>query len=655
MVPSRELQDEGSHASVPEGVVILGMHRSGTSLITRLVSLLGLAVCRHDDLLVGRALNPRGHWESKSLLHFNDRLLEELGARWFCPPLLGGDVLVRMLERHAEEALALLERAHPVKPWVWKDPRTCVLMPFWTSVLEQRAAYVLVVRHPLEVSDSLARRSGCTPLLSIALWERYTRQAMLGAAGRPLLVCTYDGVLADPLAWSERLRSLLGELGLPTRPLDREAVDAFVMDELRHSDRPWAEVQPGTLFSEEQAQLSRAASEATAQSSYEPPLLGPESPRTESVLEEVRRRIRPRGLRALRRQRPRELSSLPARLYTSPSAHGGSGAPPGPPVSVILASGDAETVAHALAALAPTLPAGSEVLVPGTEGERPPEGEGDGRVSLRVLATGATDGTGAGGRAASTGDTGATGAGSGVDGSGGWGGSGGEAAALALGVQQARGRMIVLTTGAVQRWGPWYAAVERALAVPEVGGVGPVVRSEGEVSGRYAGQVFADADLRIRPLAGGPSEGLVPTGLLPDVHCAYSRALLAAAGGIDGGFDSACGAIAELSVRLWRMGFRCRIAAEAEVWVGGEAGCPLAGDGDGCGGLYDRLRIAALHLGEEGLQAFRDRASRLACYERAAERLAESDLDHRRATIAVLCPFPAERYFESFPLEPVVL
>ncbi len=88
-----------------------------------------------------------------------------------------------MLRRHASDALAALQHAHPERPWVWKDPRTCVLLPFWSAVLEQRAAYVLVVRHPFEVSDSLARRNGCTPLLSLALWERYTRQAMLGAAG----------------------------------------------------------------------------------------------------------------------------------------------------------------------------------------------------------------------------------------------------------------------------------------------------------------------------------------------------------------------------------------------------------------------------------------------------------------------------------------
>src|SRR6478736_1890747 len=72
----------------PEAVVVLGMHRSGTSVATRLAALRGLALCLPDDLLAGFPGNPRGHWESRSLLAFDERLLGELGGTWFCPPSL---------------------------------------------------------------------------------------------------------------------------------------------------------------------------------------------------------------------------------------------------------------------------------------------------------------------------------------------------------------------------------------------------------------------------------------------------------------------------------------------------------------------------------------------------------------------------------------
>ena len=105
--------------------------------------------------------------------------------------------------------------------------------------------------------------------------------------------------------------------------------------------------------------------------------------------------------------------------------------------------------------------------------------------------------------------------------------------------------------------------------------------------------------------------------------------------------------MAELSLRLWRMGFRCRIVSQVEAWS------EDAQDGDGgddAERLYDRLRIAALHFGAERLQAFTERAGRLPAYDAAAERPAASDVEHRRATVAAICAFPVERYFDEFPL-----
>jgi hypothetical protein len=312
--------------------VILGMHRSGTSLVTRLVSLLGLGVCRDSDLLVGYKGNPRGHWESRSLIDFDDRLLEELGGTWFCPPLLGGRETSRMLDRHGAEALKELEQAHPRHPWVWKDPRACVLMPFWSAVLGGRAAYVLVVRHPFEVSDSLARRNGCTTEFSLALWERYTREALLGAAGRPMIVSTYDAVLEDPVGWCEQLIAFLGELGLTLTPIDWDVLGAYAMDGLRHSQRSWEELSAGSSISAEQVALARAVSSFTAQPSYVPLRLPAETPETESTFAEIRRLVARRSS-----ERRKLLVELPAHLQRAPELRPGSGADSRPPVSVVLA------------------------------------------------------------------------------------------------------------------------------------------------------------------------------------------------------------------------------------------------------------------------------------------------------------------------------
>ncbi len=587
----------------PEGVVILGMHRSGTSLITRLVNLLGLSVCRDEDLLMGGTMNPRGHWESKSLVRFNDRLLRELGGSWFCPPLLSAKELSPLLRRHASGALATLQAAHPQRPWVWKDPRTCVLLPFWSAVLEQRVAYLLVVRHPFEVSDSLARRNRFTPLFSLALWERYTRQAMLGAAGRAVMVCTYDGVLADPVAWCERVVAFLSDLGLQTRAVDRVAVGAFASDGLRNSRQAWTDLQPGPLISAEQVELARAASAFTVQRSYVPPALPAETPQTASIFSEIAGR---------RGRRPR-LDGLPAHLISTESeaSDGGEGARP--PVSVIVVgTATEETSASVLAA---TLPAGSEVLIAGV-GHAPDEAwtrvQG---VSLRRV-----DST----RQSS------------------------EAEALALGVQAAGAPIVLLAAGSVLRCDQWYEHVTQALAQPAVAAVGPVMRFNSRPDLRYFGRAFTDEDLASGFLVGQASQTLVPAALLSAAHCACDRAVLAAAGGVDPGFDSASAAVAELSLRLWRMGFRCCIVPQVEAW----AESPEEDRAENAASLYDRLRIATLHLGPSRLKPFTARASRLPSFELAAERLAASDVQLRRATIEAMCAFPTDGYFERFPLRP---
>ncbi len=590
----------------PEGVVILGMHRSGTSLITRLVNLLGLAVCRRDDLLLGGTMNPRGHWESKSLVRFNDRLLGELGGSWFCPPLLGAKEIALMMRSHASDALATLQAAHPERPWVWKDPRTCVLLPFWSAILERRVAYLLVVRHPFEVGYSLAHRNGFTPLLSLALWERYTRQAMLGAAGRPLMVCTYDGVLADPVTWCERVVAFMGELGLQTRAVDRMAVGAFAMDGLRNSRQSWTDLQPGPLISAEQVALARVASAFTVQRSYVPPPLPAETPETASIFRE----IASRGGR-----RPR-LAGLPAHLVSAASEAADGEEAARPPVSAVVVAHDgAATDETSALALGATLPAGSEVLIAGADHSPDDAWTRLHEVSLRRIDCEQPPS---------------------------------EAEALALGVEAASAPIVLLAAGGLLRCDPWYAHITEALALPAVAAVGPVMRFNSCPDLRHFGRAFTDEDLASGLLAGEAAQKLVPAALLSAAHCACDRAVLTAAGGIDASFNSACAAVVELSLRLWRMGFRCCIVPRVEAW----AESPDEDRADDTGRLYDRLRIATLHLSPPRLQAFTDRASRLPSYESAAERLAASDVRLRRATIEAVCAFPIDRYFEQFPLLP---
>ncbi|MEV6011983.1 cupin-like domain-containing protein [Streptomyces sp. NPDC051976] len=230
-------QDEGVPVRAPggAGIVVVGMHRSGTSATTRVLNLLGLPTCRPADLIGSRAGNAKGHWESTSLMVYNEALLGRLGCAWWCPPS-DAEISERLdaLDDEVAKAAAVFNRTHLTPQWVWKDPRLCLLLPWWRRVLPVPTAAVLVVRHPLEVAASLRKRNRITPDWALGLWERYTRQALVGLQGTPVFVLPFSRLLADPLASVDALRDFVVRHGLEVTPGAQLSIDAFLDTTLRH-------------------------------------------------------------------------------------------------------------------------------------------------------------------------------------------------------------------------------------------------------------------------------------------------------------------------------------------------------------------------------------------------------------------------------------
>jgi len=143
------------------GVFVLGFSRSGKSPATRLINLLGVRVPREEDLVPPSAKNPTGYWESMSLVAFNTRVLAAVGSDMQSPvvfePRWEDDSRLNGL-RH--EARGAVRQAFPTAPWVWKDPRNCLTLSFWRSVLGVRPVVVLVDRNPLEIAACSLRARG---------------------------------------------------------------------------------------------------------------------------------------------------------------------------------------------------------------------------------------------------------------------------------------------------------------------------------------------------------------------------------------------------------------------------------------------------------------------------------------------------------------
>lgn len=272
-------------------MIVTGMHRSGTSAITRTINLLGVPTCNPTDLIRDRTDNLRGHWESQTVTDWNEELLRLTGARWWCPPPLDTDWSA-LVEEHRRAAAEAFAAVHPTHTWVWKDPRTCLTLPFWQAILPQKLAFVLVVRHPQSVAASLRRRNGFTREAGVALWEVYITRAAAAMTGTPVLVCCYDAAVEDPARWAQAASAFLAERGVPLGGGGSLiAAVRSIEPSLAHHARP---ADDGVIeLTESQRALLRRLDELEGSHEHFAARVPPVSPATERFFAEKRHELKP--------------------------------------------------------------------------------------------------------------------------------------------------------------------------------------------------------------------------------------------------------------------------------------------------------------------------------------------------------------------------
>jgi GT2 family glycosyltransferase len=205
-------------------IVVLGMHRSGTSSVGGLLALLG-AWPGAEELLLRGPDNPRGHYEHGELHMACLRRLEAAGGDWKAPPEMANAEATDAFRREVAEVLESLE---PRRPWFIKEPRLCLLVRELLPLLT-RPLFIHVVRDPREVAASLHRRDGMSLEQSLALWERYTREAFAGSAGWRRVIVDYNALIEDPVANTEALFSALEGAGIEGLQLpDAQAICEWI-------------------------------------------------------------------------------------------------------------------------------------------------------------------------------------------------------------------------------------------------------------------------------------------------------------------------------------------------------------------------------------------------------------------------------------------
>lgn len=242
-----DLVTEGSDIPLPaEGhprrtaLMVLGMHRSGTSALSGVLHMLGAAA--PANLMRSDRNNQRGYWESLPIANLNDRILAAGGSRWWDWAAFEEsnlDLAVRgALEAEIARELEVEYGAAPLI--VIKDPRICRIVPLWLRALDRlgfEAKIVIPVRNPLETALSLFERDRLLVEEGLLLWLRHVLDAEHFTRHLPRCFVMFFDLLED---W----RGLVGRIGAdlqlewPTGPRDAaEAIEQFLSPDLRHHER----------------------------------------------------------------------------------------------------------------------------------------------------------------------------------------------------------------------------------------------------------------------------------------------------------------------------------------------------------------------------------------------------------------------------------
>lgn len=224
-------------------VCVVGMHRSGTSALTRVLNLLGVYLGERDAMMEAHAKdNPTGYWEMRRLEEVHRRVLADVGIddvsaeplpeNWMRGP--GAQAAMAEIRRVVEEVFV------PRQLWGFKDPRAAILLPLWKQVLGELGIdvrYVVVARDPRHVAASLGRRTGAadTRIYQFA-WHYSMLCALSHTRGAKRAFVSYRELLTD---WRSALRRAIHDAELPlsvdANPEAGRAIDEFLQPSLERS------------------------------------------------------------------------------------------------------------------------------------------------------------------------------------------------------------------------------------------------------------------------------------------------------------------------------------------------------------------------------------------------------------------------------------
>jgi hypothetical protein len=218
-------------------LILTGMHRSGTSLLSSLLQSAGVNIGK--KLVAANEGNPKGYFENSDFVEFHENVLFSLGI-----DKIGWTTLENCHppSYYVDDAQKLIELNQDYdKPWGWKEPRTTLFLDFWSNLLPS-AYFIFVYRSPWEVLDSLYRRGDDifhhNPELALQAWSSYNRQLLRFYQKYPekCLLFNLEKITVNPNNLIEMINDKFN-LSLPS--VDSSIYDpSFLKTDARKSQRP---------------------------------------------------------------------------------------------------------------------------------------------------------------------------------------------------------------------------------------------------------------------------------------------------------------------------------------------------------------------------------------------------------------------------------
>ncbi|MCB5197374.1 hypothetical protein [Deefgea salmonis] len=218
-------------------IIVLGMHRSGTSAITRALNILGVEL--GDRLLAPmEGVNSKGFFEDIDINELNIEILKVLGRDWDSLSLIDLHEMNRLddLGYIVRAENLLCQKTINAEVFGFKDPRVAVLLRFWNEAFERcglDVSYIIAIRNPLSVAQSLAKRDGFSFEKSYLLWLVHVINSLEYTQKKPSLIIDYDYFLSESKSNIDKIADFFG-LQVNKHEL-REYQQDFIEEGLRHN------------------------------------------------------------------------------------------------------------------------------------------------------------------------------------------------------------------------------------------------------------------------------------------------------------------------------------------------------------------------------------------------------------------------------------